>query len=172
MAQSLLSGERTLSTLAYASLTTRRDVAKPNTSASTSPPGVNSYVDALAALVPAEVLTLHGLVLSVTTTVKDKTTTISDSVTLGWAFAGLLVLSMTLYAAPRVMDKKWDKLDFIRVCIPPLALLGWTMLQRSTAFDAVFPSFQDAPRTVSALFLGVVLGLIAAALANKADQKH
>ncbi len=67
-----------MSTLAYAQLTTTRDVAPPQTSTSTSPPGMKSYVDVLAALVPTEVLTLHGLMLSVTTKVDKVGTKITD----------------------------------------------------------------------------------------------
>ena len=158
-----------MSTLAYAEFTTRREEAVPGSSSSQSPPGVSTFVDALAALVPAEVLTLHALTLSATTTTADKVTTISDPVTLQWAFAGLIILSIVLYAVPRF--RKWDKLDYLRVAIPPLAFVGWTMLQRSTAFDAIAPGMKDAPRTVAGLFLGVVLGLVASTLANKADQK-
>ena len=44
-----------MSTLAYAALTTKREQSDPKTSTSTSPPGLKTYVDALAALVPAEV---------------------------------------------------------------------------------------------------------------------
>lgn len=160
-----------MSTLAYAQLTTKRDDARPSTSTSTAPPGVKTYVDALAALVPAEVLTLHALVLSVTTKVESNVTRITEVATLRWAFVGLLVVSVGLYVAPRLLDKKWDRLDLLRMLIPPLAFVGWTMLQRATAFDATFPNTNDAARTVAALFLAVALGAAAAALAYKADQK-
>jgi hypothetical protein len=159
-----------MSTLAYAQLTNKRDAAEPGTSTTTSP-GVQSYVDALAALVPAEVLTLHALVISFTTTIKEQTTTIEDAATLAWAFWGLVCLSALLYVAPRVLDHKLDRWDGIRTCIPPLAFTAWTMLQRATAFDAVYPSAQAAPRTVAGLFLAVVLGGAATALAYQADQK-
>ncbi len=158
-----------MSTFAYAALTTKREQAKPGTSKKTSPPGVSSYVDALAALVPAEVLTLHALFLSVTTTTADKVTKITDPTTLQWAFWGLIVLSIVFYAAARW--KKWDWLDIGRAAIPPLAFVGWTMLQRSTAFDAVAPNINNAPRTVLGLFLAALLGVVATALASKADQK-
>jgi len=49
-----------MSTLAYQAITKRRDEATPGTSDATSP-GVGKYVDALAALVPAEVLAAHAL---------------------------------------------------------------------------------------------------------------
>jgi drug/metabolite transporter (DMT)-like permease len=129
-------------------------------------------VDAFAALVPAEVLTLHALILPVTTNTVKATTEITQPGTLYWAFFGLLLLSVVLYAAPRLVARKWDRLDYLRTAIPPLAFVGWTMLQRATAFDAVFPNLAEAPRTVGALFLGVVLGLVAVALAYKADQKN
>ena len=154
-----------MSTLAYAQFTTLREDAQPNTSTAATPPGMKTYVDALAALVPAEVLTLHALFLSVTTKAENKVTTITAPDILTWAFVGLLILSMVLYLAPRLLAKKFDWLDWIRMFIPPLAFIGWTMLQRSTAFDAVYPGMPDAPRTVVALFLAVVLGLVAAALA-------
>jgi hypothetical protein len=161
-----------MSTIAYASLTTARLKAMPNTSEKQSPPGVSTYVDALAALVPAEVLTLHAVILSVTTKTDSAITQIIAPGTLFWAFFGLIALSILLYVISRLRAGKLDRLDFMRAAIPPLAFVGWTMLQRATAFDAVCASLAEAPRTVIALFLGVLLGLAAANLAYKADQKQ
>ena len=161
-----------MSTYTYAALTTRREAAVPGTSKKKAPPGMNTFVDSLAALVPAEVLALHAVILSATTAkTAEGLTEITAPETLSWAFIGLVLLSIGLYVGYRLLAKKWDKLDFIRMLIPPLAFVGWTMLQRATAFDAVFPGLEDAPRTVIALFLGVVLGAISAVLASKADQK-
>jgi len=158
-----------MSTLAYAALTTSREQSPPNSS--TSPPGVSTYVDAVAALVPAEVLTLHALILSVTTETAGGITKITAATTLFWAFLGLTVLSCMVYIAPRLLKGNWDRLDYIRAAIPALSFIGWTMLQRTTAFDAVASKMGGAPRTVIALFLAFVLGPMAAALAYKADQK-
>jgi hypothetical protein len=166
-----------MSTLAYAVLTTKRMMAPPGTSRESSPPGVKSYVDALAALVPAEVLALHNVILAVTTkTTKNENgksiTVITEPRTLFWAFFGLLLLSIVLYVLPRLRSQeKWEPLDFLRAAIPPLAFVAWTMLQRATAFDAVWPQLADAPRTTIALFAAVLLGLLATTLADKADQK-
>lgn len=161
-----------MSTLAYAALTTRRIKAIPGTSTSTSPPGVKSYVDAVAALVPAEVLTLHAVILSVTTktapSINGNSVTITDPGTLEGAFWGLVVLSVLLYVVPRYRTK--DRLDILRALIPPAAFIAWTMLQRATAFDAVWPQLGDAPRTVIALFVAAVLGVVAATLAGSADK--
>ena len=138
---------------------------------------MKTYVDALAALVPSEVLTLHTLMLSAATTVDGPKTTMIDSAVgpFCWAFLGLMVLSIALYAVSRVMGKNWDRLDWIRASIPPLAFLGWTMLQRATAFDAAVQVLKhrigEVSRTSIGLFIAVALGLVAAALAYRADQK-
>lgn len=164
-----------MSTLAYAALTRKREEAAPNTSSSTSSPGVRSYVDVLAALVPAEVLTAHAVVLSFTTTtqknqVGDMVTTITQAGTLRWVFVALLLLSVGLYVANSL--KHWDRWDFARMLIPPLAFVGWTMLQKATAFDAVAPDLGQASRSAIAVIGAIVLAVIAGLLAYQADQKN
>jgi hypothetical protein len=165
-----------MSILAYAKFTTLREEAQPYTSKSESPPGVTTYVDAMLALVPAEVLTLHALMLSATTKVENNVTTITAPETLFWAFFGLLILSTGLYVAKRLSDIKklqeWGSYDWLRMLIPPLAFIAWTMLQRATAFDAVYPGMSDATRTVIGLFLAVVLGASAAVLGENADKQE
>ena len=137
-----------MSTLAYALLTTKRDQAVPKTS-ETQSPGVKTFVDALAALIPAEVLVAHALIIPMsTTTTKDAqgqvVTTITDEFTLHWVFGALIVVSVLLYVLGRL--RNLDRWDFLRVLIPPLAFVGWTMLQKMTAFDAVAPDFGTASR--------------------------
>jgi hypothetical protein len=166
-----------MSTIAYAALTTRRDEAQPGTSTSSSSPAVKTYVDAVAALVPAEVLTLHALMLTPATDVVGDHTTIKEFAVfpLFCAFAGLCVLSILLYVLPRLADKKLDGLDWVRSSIPPLAFVAWTMLQRATAFDAAVLYLKlpanDVARTYIGLLLAVALGLTATFLAKQADQK-
>ncbi len=160
-----------MSTLAYAAFTTKRDEAKPGTSSTQSPPGVSTYVDAVAALVPAEVLTLHAVILTFTTETTQATTKITEPVTLSWAFWGLIILSIVLYILGRLKDGHLDWSDGVRAVIPPCAFVAWTMLQRATAFDAIYPDLEQAPRTVIALFIAVVLGLLATSFAKKADEK-
>ncbi len=168
-----------MSTLAYAAMTRARETSKPGTSTTTNSPGVKTYVDAIAALVPAEVLVAHATILTFTTKTAtnlsgETTVSISDRPVLVGAFYALIGLSMLLYAAGRLMAAKWDKWDWLRVLIPPLAFVGWMMLQKATAFDAVAPvsqGFTEAARNVIAIIGGVVLGVAAAALAYKADQK-
>lgn len=159
-----------MSTLAFAALTNKRDEAAPGTSTTANPPGVSTFVDALVALVPAEVLTLHAVILTATTTTANNVTKIDDPAALKLAFGGLIVLSIIFYVVPRF--QKWETLDFVRAAIGPLAFVGWTMIQKSTAFDAVAPNLSDARRTVIGLFLAVLLGVATAALARKADQRN
>ncbi len=157
-----------MSTLAYAALTTRRIQGAPGTTTTTAPPGVQTYVDAVAALVPAEVLALHAVVVSLTTSTADSVTRITAPGVLQFAFWALIALSVVLYCAPRLRTR--ERLDIVRALIPPLAFVAWTMLQRVTAFDAVFPGLGDPGRTVYALLAAVVLGVVAGLLANSADR--
>ena len=159
-----------MSTLAYAALTTARENAQPGTSFSSAPPSVGAYVDALAALVPAETLALHAVIISVTTKTIAGSTQVADAPTLRWAYWGLIVLNLALYILPRALARRWKNLDYVRMLIPPLAFTGWIMLMRTTAFDALFPQSGDAPRTVAALFLAVLLGVGASLLAYQADR--
>jgi hypothetical protein len=159
-----------MSTYAYAQFTNLRDHAAPGTSNTTSP-GVTSYADALSALVPAEVLTVHALVISVTTKTVNGVAEITYRPTLALAFWGLVVLGVIIYAIPRATGGRWDRWDYVRMLIPALAFVGWTMLQPTSAFDAVFESVTQPQRTVAALFLAVVLGLAAGVLAYQADAK-
>ena len=163
-----------MSTFAYAQLTTNREQAQPGTSTTTSPPGLGTYIDVVAALVPAEVLSVHALMLSFTTmTQKNKAgqafTTITDPGTLKFVFFALIALSMVLYVAGH--RTQWDAWDGVRVLIPPVAFVLWTMLQQATAFDAVFPTMRQAPRYAIAVISAILIGVIAGALAVKADQK-
>jgi hypothetical protein len=54
-----------MSTLAYGALTRKREGAEPRHSNREDPPELKGYVDALAALVPAEVLSLHAFAIAV-----------------------------------------------------------------------------------------------------------
>jgi len=164
-----------VSSFVYGALTRKREEATPNTSTTTSSPGLGSYVDTLAALVPAEVLGLHAAVLSLTTTTVQNSngeavTTITDPLTLKWAFGVLLLFSIALYLIGH-QRQRWDRLDIFRAAIPPLAFIGWTMAQKATAFDAFFPNLSQTPRDVAVLLFAAILGTVTALLAVQADQK-
>jgi hypothetical protein len=167
-----------MSSYAYGALTRRREQATPLHSLTdgTDPPGVGSYVDAMAAIVPAEVLAVHAAIIPMateTTTVADKTvTTITEPGVLIGVFIASIVLSMGFFLAGRKWDEPWNGLDWARLAIPPLAFVVWTMLQKTTAFDAVAPGMDDAPRFAIAILAAATLGLIAGFLAKKADAQQ
>jgi hypothetical protein len=165
-----------MSATAYGVLSWRREASSPGTTKAKEPPGVKSYIDVLAALVPSEALTFHALVLSQNTKPGASTppgqivTMISNSGALWWTFWACIVLSIVLYCFGHGAAA-WDKWDYLRVLIPPIAFIGWTMLQPGTAFDAVWPNFDPGTRFVFALFIAIALGAFATWLSNKADEK-
>jgi hypothetical protein len=165
-----------MSTLAYAQLTEKREAAIPGTSTDKGSPGVRTWIDALAALVPAEVLAVHAaLVATMTKAVPgasgEPVTIITNVHTLSIVFYALVALSVLLYASARLVARKWDRLDYVRMLIPAFAFVGWTMLQRTTAFDAAWPNTSLDARTAIAVIGAVLLGVLASVLAYKADQK-
>jgi hypothetical protein len=177
-----------MSTLIYATATRPKAPSKGARGEEEEAPqtkGVSTYVQTVAALVPAEILTLHAVILTFTTETATQTaeatgkavavTTITEPTTLFWAFWGLVATSVLLYAVPHLLalkksQQKWELADWFRMLIPPLAFVVWTMLQRSTAFDAVLPGLTEAPRTLIALFAAVFLILGATGLSYKKPE--
>ena len=163
-----------MSIAAYAILTRKRQEAAPGTSESTSPPGVKTFLDSLAALVPAEVLLAHAAIipLATDTTQDDKgqsVTRITEDGTLEVVFIALIIVSAFLYIIAKL--PKWKVTDFGRMLIPPFAFIGWTMLQKTTAFDAVAPDLDTPARFAIAIIGAVVLGGLAVALGYAADAE-
>jgi hypothetical protein len=158
-----------MSTLLYGALTRKREDAAPNTSTGEKPPGVNTYVDALAALVPAEVLALHAVIISMATETKAGVTTITAGDQLIFWFWFLTIGAGALYVVGlRKRPRGWD---LVRMVIPAFAFLGWSMLQPTTVFDGWLPDFDSDWRWTLGLALATVLGAAAGLLGIKADQK-
>jgi hypothetical protein len=137
-------------------------------------PGPGKWIDAAAALVPAEVLALHAFALTyVTGTGKGSNgkdiTTITKPDTLKWTFIALCVLSVIIYVAGHV--NSWDKLDYGRMLIPPAAFTAWVMLQTTSAWTVIDHDMSDATRAIAAAILAALLAVIATALAYKADAQ-
>jgi hypothetical protein len=180
-----------MSTLAYNALTKQRQQSPAiDDRGKTSVAGVKQYVDAAAALVPAEVLAFHVFALQLTTKtiesvgkgqiagkVDEKVTTakgenvavITDPKALKYVFIALVIGAAALYAIGHWST--WEKADWFRMAIPPAAFVVWTMLQKATAFDAVAPGLADTPRALIAAGAAVVLGIAARELAFTADKK-
>jgi hypothetical protein len=100
----------------------------------------------------------------------EAVTTITEPGTLVFVFWALIVVAIALYAAGHGL-KNWARLDYVRMLIPPTAFVLWTMLQRSTAFDAVGSGLTDAPRTAIAVIGAILLGTLATTLSRKADEQ-
>lgn len=164
-----------MSIIGYAAITNSRDASAPGAAfKGATDEATNSkkgYIDALAALVPAEVLAAHALVISYATKTENKVVTITDPETLWLAFWSLCIVSLILYAVPRAIGGNWEQWDWVRLFIPGIAFVGWTMLQTTSAFDAV-SSITQPRRALYAILLALVLGVVATALAYKIDQKQ
>jgi hypothetical protein len=135
---------------------------------------MTTYIDTLAALVPAEALALYaGIVVPNVTSavpVTGKTgTVISDPALLGWSCAGLLVLSAGLYIVGR-MKVKLTLWDIPRALIPLVAFTGWMLVQNPGVFDVWWHGSSMEWRVVIATFAAIVLGILAKALGYQADQ--
>ncbi len=173
-----------MSTLAYATITARREKAPPGTSmtpgavapgapgaATAGGPGIGAWIDAATALVPAEVLAVHAfLIQQVTSTTQDAAghpvATISSVGNAQVLFWVLLALSAAIYVAAHV--KSWDRWDFVRMLIPAAAFVLWSTLQNGTAFDAV-ASWSEFTRYLIGVIGVIGLGYLARVLAYKAD---
>jgi hypothetical protein len=167
-----------MSTLAYGALTETRRQAQPGTS-STTTPGLGTYIDIFAALVPAEVLAAHAFILTLaTSTEKDNAghdvVVITERGALRATFWVLLVMSAVLFMVGRWLkqggqpfDWRWD---FVRILVPPTAFFGWTLIQKNTAFDAI-SSWHGNERAIIAVLGALVLSLVAGLLSVKADRE-
>ena len=156
-----------MSSLLYGPLTRKREEANAGKSKDDEPPGVGTYADALAALIPAEVLALHAVIIGRGTKSVNGVTTITAPDQLVFWFWFLVVMSSVLYIVGlRKVPRGWD---IVRVFIPPLSFLAWTMLQPTTVFDALAASAYPDWRWTIGLALAVVLGGAASLLGVKAD---
>lgn len=161
-----------MSSYLYGDVTQKRTDAPPGESTGAEPPGVKTYVDTFAALVPAEVLALQafitGLVVQRETVGGVTQAKVEHPDVLKYSFLALLVVSVFLYVFG--LKRRPERWDFVRMFIPPLAFAGWTALQPDSFFDVVTPGFSGVPAEVTAVILAVVLGVVANRLGVVADK--
>src|SRR5215470_9992440 len=168
-----------MSSVVSGALATRREQSNSGTSTSTQPPGLSTYVDVLAALVPAEVLAINTIVVTlVTKSVPGGGTQPTDPATLRLAFWLLLGLSSVLYALGRQQSlaqvrrpKGWTPADAVRILIPAAAFTGWAMLDPNSAWSAVVPGMSTGTRILIGVVGASAFAAIAKALATQADLK-
>src|SRR5436190_2054917 len=107
-----------MSTLAYAALTAQREKTAPAlleafnpdhaprpTDGTSKPPNVSTYIDAMAALVPSEVLAFHAIMVSIAAATKNGVTTITNVIAMQATFWTLVVLSSLLYLVPHFLSR-------------------------------------------------------------------
>ena len=165
-----------MSTLVYAAVEKQRKNADPGTSTTTEAPKTRTWLDVVVALVPAEVLAIHAFAVSEFTSTeevgpegnKEIQTVIHNQEALQWTFWLLILLAIVLYVSKK--KGALDGLDILRAAIPPAAFVLWTMLQQNTAFDAVFPDFDEGVRTVVAVVGAALLGAVAQRLGVASDR--
>jgi hypothetical protein len=184
-----------MSAALYGALNAQREATEGEKSKKDKSPGFGTYVDVVAALVPAEILAANALLISLMVTTKKESgksvTTITDPSSMKLMFVLSIVLSVVLYVLgdrtrARVAASKreeeaganevevisWGGWNYLRALIPAAAYVAWTMLQKATAFDAIAPGMSAAKRAVIAVFLAIVLGAIAKGLGDKADNSE
>ncbi len=168
-----------MSSVVSGALATRREQSDSGTSTSEEPPGLSTYVDVLAALVPAEVLAINAIVISlVTKSVAGGGTQPTDPATLRLTFWLLLGLSSALYLLGRQQSlaqagrpRGWTPADIVRMLIPAAAFTGWAMLDPSSAWSSVVPGMSSGTRILIAIVGATALAAITKALATQADLK-
>jgi hypothetical protein len=167
-----------MSTWAFAAKTSQRIEADPHGDATSKPSGTDKYIGVLGALVPAEVLAAHAVIMqTVTTQVRVGHGAGAHMVTYvphtGWvrfAFWSLIVIAVLLYlGGRRATDGGFHLLDLPGALIPPAAFLGWSMLENSSALDAVH-DFGLQGRHVLGIVLALALPLFAVGVGFRADK--
>jgi hypothetical protein len=151
-----------------------------------------SYVDVVAALVPAEILAANALLLPLmveTTEESGKSVTeITDPGALELMFWLSIAASILFYLVAErtragqaarkrgaavnaeVKPTSWAGWNLVRALIPAGAYVAWTMLQKSTAFDGLELDMSEGMRLTIAVFGAMVLAVIAKGLSDKADH--
>jgi len=168
-----------MSSVVSGALATRREESDSGTSTSEQPPGLSTYVDVLAALVPAEVLAINSIVITlVTKSVPGGGTQPTDPATLRLMFWLLLGLSSVLYLLGRQQSLAqarrpwgWTPADAVRMLIPAAAFAGWAMLEPSSAWSSVVPGMSSGTRILIAIVGATALAAITKALATQTDLK-
>jgi hypothetical protein len=146
-----------MSTILYGRLTRRAEATPPvdGADAGMEPEPESALAQQVAALVPAEVLVIHGIILAAATSVGDDgSTTVTKPDLLKWTLPILLVLSVALYVISRAGAPAWKLTDYLRMVIPGMAFFAWTLL---TGTSAATPWF-----TIDRGWLFLIGGVIAA----------
>jgi len=118
----------------------------------------NKLVASLAALVPAEILAAHALIVAVTTaTDAAGTTTITHPDVLKVCFFLLLGLTAVLYLIGRGMPTHWTGTEVLRLLLPCVSFVVWTGLLGTSALTPWIPAGLSHAAVVAGSALVAVL---------------
>jgi hypothetical protein len=171
-----------MSSIVYGALNAKREQAPAKESKQDKPPGMSTYVDMVAALVPAEVLAANAFLLTFFVNKSgegdEAVTKITEPGPVKLMFWLSILASILLYFLGDRVKKTGDgesrgrfaNLNWLRALIPAVAYVLWTMLQKSTAFDAVFPDVSEGIRVVIAVFAALFVGAAAKKLGDQSDE--
>jgi hypothetical protein len=133
---------------------------------------VRHWQDAVAALVPAEVLALDGVAMSYGTTTtgtgESAIMRITHPTEMMLVYVGMMLVAAGLYLLGAKRFR--EPLDWARAAIPVAAFVVWTMIQPSTAFDAFPFSLSTFGRIMIAVFGAIILAALVNVLAYKAEK--
>lgn len=132
----------------------------------------NKLIEGLVALIPADILALHALVLAATTkTVPGDGSPASPAAVqvigrsaLQWSLPTLAGLAVALFVlghlkASETPAFKWETLDFLRMFLPALAFMAWALL---TGTSAATPWVERLSKGYITLIGGTVAVLVLA----------
>jgi isoprenylcysteine carboxyl methyltransferase (ICMT) family protein YpbQ len=152
-----------MSAIAYGLLRKRQAISARGATA----PDSSRLMEMVAALVPADVLAAHALLVDAVTTTQNAATSTPSRVGLQVAFFGLAAVTIVEYVLAR-LGEAWHVKDYLGMAVPPCAFVLWTMLQRPTAFDAVAPGVDVTIRLAVAVIGALMLLALTRALAKEA----
>jgi hypothetical protein len=149
-----------MSVYTYGACAKKREIARKKESTKDDPPGLSTTVDALIAIVPVEVVGIHAFAV----------TFLSDKWTLRGIYIFCIVLCLALFVVghltadpdvaglsllqhPSNFLRRPHPLDGLRIALPVFAFVAWTMLNKETAWDEIFPNMQMEAR----YFWGLIL---------------
>lgn len=164
-----------MSSLAYGTLTRKREEATPRSSSSSESPGFFPYVDAFSALVPAEVIialqTLLPYVSESTESISSMTLTITDASALKFGVVCLAAVSSLLYVVGRLRGgPRFNRYDIPRAAIPPAAFCGWLLLEHPEVISSIGIQGSSGMRAAIGISGGLFLSILAPSLAFAADR--
>lgn len=164
-----------MSTWAYGTVTRLRE--EPGTAPG---PRWPAWIDSALAVVPAEALIVQAVILEACdSTGRNDLGQVTVTLIHPWAavigLLALLAASIALYVASRTLaagGRRWHGPDFLRVLIPPMALLVWTVGMPGSLMDAVWPDRDAGQRFWICLVAGLGLLLLAYLLAPRPGESH